>query len=252
MVSLFLSLLAYFFAFLLFLLRNLFQPKLKALPYFFLTSGFVFYLITLFERLAETKTFPIGDIYGMLSVIGNLSVLVFLILSRHSEFNPFGVVVSFAALLTTTLLIPSKEVGFKNPLYILHIISAAVAYTSLLFGGLVSIFKLILEKRLKEKHLPSEFIPLKILMRLEKGFILVAFFGLTLTLIFGSIWAKVFLGTHWVNDFKLLVTLILWIYYAFLSHAYVLKLFKPIQISYLTILGSFLGLVALLFFRHSI
>ena len=252
MVSLIFSLLAYFLAFVLFLLRNLFQKKVRTLPYFFLTTGLVFYLITLFERFAETKTFPIGDIYGMLSIIGNLSVLVFLVLSRRSEFELFGSVVSFAAFLTTLLLIPSREVGFKNPLYILHIMSAGIAYTSLLFAGLVSSFKLFFEKKLKEKRLPSEFIPLKILKRLEKVFVLLAFLGLTLTLIFGSVWAKIFLGTHWVNDYKLLITLVLWIYYAFLAHVYVLKLFKPHQVSYLIILGSVLGLVALLFFRHSI
>ncbi len=252
MVSLIISLIAYFMAFVLFLLRNLFQRKVRILPYFFLTSGFVFYLITLFERFAEAKTFPIGDIYGMLSIIGNFSVLVFLILSRRSEFELFGSVVSFAAFLTTLLLIPSKEVGFKNPLYILHIISAGVAYTSLLFAGLVSLFKLFFEKKLKEKHIPTEFIPLKILKRLEKIFVLLAFLGLTLTLIFGSVWAKVFLGTHWINDYKLLITLMLWIYYTFLTHVYVLKLFKPHQISYLIVLGSVIGLVGLILFRHSI
>lgn len=252
MVSLILSLGAYFIAFVLFLLRNIFQKRIRTLPYFFLTTGLVFYLITLFERFTETRAFPIGDIYGMLSIIGNLSVFVFLILSRRAEFELFGSVVSFAAFLTTLLLIPSKEAGFKNPLYILHIISAGIAYTSLLFGGLVSFFKLFFERKLKEKHIPAEFIPLKILKRLEKIFVLLTFLGLTLTLIFGSIWAKVFLGTHWVNDYKLLITLVLWIYYAFLAHVYVLKLFKPNQISYLIILGSVLGLVALLFFRHSI
>ena len=252
MVSLTLSLLAYFVSFVLFFLRNVFRGKIKTLPYFFLTTGFVFYLITLFERFAETRTFPIGDLYGMLSIIGNLSVLVFLILSKRSGFELFGSVVSFAAFLTTLFLIPSKEVGFKNPLYILHIVSAGIAYTSILFAGLISSFKIFLEKKLKEKHIPNEFVPLKILKKLEKVFVLIAFSGLTFTLIFGSVWAKVFLGTHWINDYKLLITLVLWIYYAFLTHVYVLKLFKPHQISHLIILGSVLGLVALLFFRHSI
>lgn len=137
-------------------------------------------------------------------------------------------------------------------MYILHIVSAGIAYTSILFAGLISSFKIFLEKKLKEKHIPNEFVPLKILKKLEKVFVLIAFSGLTFTLIFGSVWAKVFLGTHWINDYKLLITLVLWIYYAFLTHVYVLKLFKPHQISHLIILGSVLGLVALLFFRHSI
>jgi len=242
---------AYFIAFVFFLLRNLFQKRVKALPYLFLTLGLVFYLVALFERFSESKTFPIGDFYGMLSVIGNVSVLVFLILSKRLEFELFGSVVSFFAFLTTLFLIPSKETGFKNPLYILHIISAGISYASILFGGLVASFKLFFEKRLKEKHIPTEFIPLRILKRLEKVFVLLAFFGLTLTLVFGSIWAKVFLGTHWINDPKLLSTLVIWTYYAFLSHVYVLKLFRPHQVSYLILLGSGLGLVGLLFFRHS-
>ncbi|HIP42398.1 MAG TPA: hypothetical protein EYG91_00440 [Aquifex aeolicus] len=251
MVSLIITLIAYLLAFILFLFNNFTTKQTKTIPYTLLITGFIFYVFSLIEHFVQVKTFPVGDIYGMLSFIGNLSVLIFVIFSRKYNFSIFGTIISFIAFLTTVLLIPSKKLGFSNPLYILHIFSAGLSYTFLIFAGLTSFAKLLVEKKLKEKSLKIPFAPLRILKSLEKFFIIAGFIGLTLTLIFGSLWAKDFLGTHWINDTKLLTTLLLWTYYAFLSHMYILKIFKPSHISFLSLSGTALSLIALLFFRHS-
>jgi len=130
-------------------------------------------------------------------------------------------------------------------------VSAGLSYAFIFFGGLTSLAKLIAQRKLKEKDLRIPFAPLRLLMSLEKFFIIASFLSLTATLVFGSLWAKDFLGTHWVDDPKLLTTLLLWFYYAFLAHMYVIKLFKPSHISYASVFGAFAGLVTLLFFRHS-
>jgi len=251
MISVFISLLAYILAFFAFLFKNFSKKEIKLIPNFFLMVGLLFYVLTLLERFVQTKTFPVGDVYGMISLVGNLSVLLFLTFSRKYEFSPFGAFVSFFAFLSTLLLIPSKGLGFSNPLYALHITSAGFSYAFLIFAGLTSTARLVIEKKLREKKVNFSFAPLKILKKLERVFIIAGFVGLTLTLVFGSFWSKVYLGTHWVNDPKLLVTLILWLYYGFLSHMFIFRSFKPSQISYLSILGMFLSLIALLFFRHS-
>jgi len=251
MVPLLLSLASYFIAFLLFTIKLFAYEKVRSLPYAFLTAGLLFYLLALLERFVEHKAFPIGDIYGTLSFIGNLSVLIFIVIARKYNFETFGSIVSFMAFLTTIFLIPSKRLGFSDPLYILHLFTAVVSYAFIIFAGLVSFSKLLLEKRLKEKASAPPLAPLKLLKHMEKFFIVGSFIGLTLTLVFGSLWAKDYLGTHWVKDEKLLITLVLWLFYAFLSHAYVLKVFKPSQISYLSVLGTAVGLAALFFFRHS-
>ncbi|NPB07473.1 MAG: cytochrome c biogenesis protein CcsA [Aquificae bacterium] len=251
MIPLFIALASYLVAFVLFVVRLFTARHLHALPYTFLTGGLIFYAIALVERFTEYRTFPIGDIYGTLSFIGNLSVLIFILLSRKYNFEVFGGIVSFMAFLTTLLLIPSKKLGFSDPLYIFHLVTAVVSYAFIIFAGLISFSKLFVEKSLKEKSLSIPFAPLRILKHMEKFFIIGGFIGLTLTLVFGSLWAKDYLGTHWINDPKLLITLLLWLYYAFLSHMFVIKVFRPSQISYLSMLGTTMGLIALFFFRHS-
>ncbi|GAB6065459.1 cytochrome c biogenesis protein [Aquifex pyrophilus] len=248
----FIILLSYFLAFLTFLFANFSQRKgaLKV-SYALLGIGFSLYLLSLLSEYVKTKTFPVGDIYGMVSLIGNLSAFMFILLSRKYDFSLFGAIVSFIAFLTTVFTIPSRSLGFSNPLYILHIISAGLSYVFLIFGGFTSFSKILVERGLKRGNIKLPFAPLRILKKLEKSFIILTFVGLTLTLIFGSLWAKAYLGIHWVNDPKLLATLLLWIYYAFLSHMYLIRAFKPSQISFLSLLGTFLGLIALLFFRHS-
>jgi len=251
MIPLLIALASYLVAFILFIIKLFASKRIQSVPYAFLTGGLVFYLLSLVERFAEHKTFPIGDIYGTLSFIGNLSVFIFIVLSKRYNFEVFGGIVSFMAFLTTLLLIPSKKLGFSDPLFIIHLVTAVISYAFIIFAGLISFSKLFVEKSLKEKSLSIPFAPLKILKHMERFFIIGGFVGLTFTLIFGSLWAKDFLGTHWINDPKLLITLVLWVYYAFLSHMFVIKIFKPSQISYLSMLGTAIGLIALFFFRHS-
>ncbi|WP_461832635.1 cytochrome c biogenesis protein CcsA [Aquifex sp.] len=248
----FIILLSYFISFLSFLLANFSQKKgILKTSYTFLGIGFFLYLFLLFSEYIKTKTFPVGDVYGMFSFIGNLSAFIFILLSRKYDFSLFGAIVSFIAFLTTVFAIPSRSLGFSNPLYILHIVSAGLSYVFLIFGGFASFSKLLVERSLKKGNIRLPLAPLRILKKLEKSFIILTFIGLTLTLIFGSLWTKTYLGIHWVNDPKLLATLLLWIYYAFLSHMYLIKAFKPSQISFLSLFGTLLGLVTLLFFRHS-
>ncbi|NPB06090.1 MAG: cytochrome c biogenesis protein CcsA [Aquificae bacterium] len=251
MVALFLALASYLTAFLLFTVKLFAPERVKNLPYAFLTAGVVFYALALFERFAEYGTFPIGDVYGTLSFIGNLSVIIFVFVAKRYAFELLGTVVSFMAFLTTMFLIPSRRLGFSDPLFIVHLVTAVVSYAFIIFAGLASFSKLVLERRLKKKASTPPLAPYKFLMQMEKFFIVGGFLGLTLTLVFGSLWAKDYLGTHWVQDEKLVITLVLWLFYAFLSHAYALKLVKPSQISYLSVLGTFMGLAALFFVRHS-
>ncbi|MFN3813719.1 MAG: cytochrome c biogenesis protein CcsA, partial [Aquificaceae bacterium] len=71
-------------------------------------------------------------------------------------------------------------------------------------------------------------------------------------LIFGSLWTRVHFGKHWINDPKLLTTLILWVYYALVVHANLIRGLKPRQLSSLILFGGLLSLLNLLFVRHEI
>lgn len=95
-------------------------------------------------------------------------------------------------------------------------------------------------------------VPINLLRKMEKIFLNLGFIFLTMTLIFGSIWAKNFLGKHWVNDPKLILTLFLWVYYAVIIHLNLARGLKPSRFSLLSAIGLLLLLGSLLFIRHSI
>ncbi len=230
------------------------RVNLRNIPSVMLLLGFFSYAIYFGYRYASTGHFPIGDMYGMVSLIGNLLVLLFtfMTLCFRRDVVDFGMIVAFIGFLTTLIGIPAKEVGYKNPFYVYHILSAAVAYASLILGGLASLIKLLVEKKLRTKHIEGFMIPVNMLRKIERGFLNVGFLALTFTLIFGSLWAKSFLGKHWINDPKLILTLILWVYYALLTHLNLVKGIRPSRLSFLSFLGFVMVVVSIALIRHSV
>jgi ABC-type transport system involved in cytochrome c biogenesis permease subunit len=248
------SLVLYILSALFFFLKVFVGIELKKIPMFSLLASFSLYVVYFFQRYISTGHFPIGDVYGMVSLMGNLLVLIFvsinLLLKRN--IGDFGLIVAFIGFLTTLLGLPAKEVGYKNPFYVYHILSAAIAYASLILGGLSSLIKFVVEKKLKSKHIGGFMIPVNLLRKMERLLLNIGFIFLTLTLIFGSMWARDFLGKHWINDPKLILTLGLWIYYAFLVYLNLIKGLKPAQLSFLSLLGSLFVLTSIAFIRHTV
>jgi len=226
----------------------------RNIPSVALLLGFFSYALYFIHRYVSTGHFPIGDIYGMVSLIGNLLVLLFSFMTLCFRRNviDFGMIVAFIGFLTTLIGIPAREVGYKNPFYVYHILSAAVAYASLILGGLASFIKLVVEKKLRTKHLEGFMVPVNLLRKIERGFLNVGFLFLTFTLIFGSLWAKSFLGKHWINDPKLILTLVLWVYYAFLTHLNLVKGIRPSRLSFLSFLGFLMVVASLTLIRHTV
>ncbi len=234
-----------FFSFgLIFLLKNS-----KFYTYFFYLGilSYIFKLIFIFYR---EHNLPFGNIDGVLSLIGTILIGLFLALSKlypSLSYNSFiiallGWIFSLAGL-ASKLSIPS------NPFFILHIIFAALSYAFIIIGGFFSLSKLALEKKLKEKIISKNYIPISTLSKLEKLMINLSFFALTFTLAFAMIWSGYF-GSGFYIDKKILITLFIWVYYALL-HAYMLRSGKPYNVSLLSAVGTSLTILAVLFIRHS-
>ncbi|EDP75851.1 cytochrome c biogenesis protein CcsA [Hydrogenivirga sp. 128-5-R1-1] len=248
------SVLLYLLSGSLFLLKTFVGLNLRNYPTLVLLLAFFFYLLHFFKVYATTGHFPVGDMYGMVSLMGNLLILIFILLDLvfKKSVADFGLIVAFVGFLTTLVGLPAHRVGYKNPFYVYHILSAATAYASLILGGLSSLIKFFVEKKLKAKHIEGFMVPINLLRKMEKIFLNLGFIFLTMTLIFGSIWAKNFLGKHWVNDPKLILTLFLWVYYAVIIHLNLARGLKPSRFSLLSAIGLLLLLGSLLFIRHSI
>ncbi len=254
MLFLILSVALYLVSSLLFFLKVFLGINLKSLPTAGLLVSFFLYSVYFFQRYLSTGHFPIGDVYGMVSLMGNLLVVIFVMVNLGLKRNigDFGLIVAFIGFLTTLLGLPAKEIGYKNPFYVYHILCAAVAYASLTLAGASSLIKFLVEKKLRAKHIEGFMIPVNILRKMERILLNVGFIFLTLTLVFGSLWAKDFLGRHWINDPKLILTLGLWMYYALLVHLNLVRGLKPAQVSLLSIAGFIFVLASFVFIRHSI
>ena len=226
---------------------------IKFLPVGILSLAFLLYLIHFFKVYLSTGHFPVGDIYGMVSLVGNFLVAIFLLITFiRGSLQEFGFIVAFIGFLTTLLGLPAQKVGYKTPFYVYHILSAGVAYASLILGGIASLVKMLVERKLKSKHIGGLMVPVNLLRKTERISTNIGFIFLTLTLIFGSLWARSFLGRHWINDPKLILTLILWIYYAIVVHLNLVRGLTPTRFSALSVLGFVLVVGSIAFIRHSV
>ena len=254
MLFLLLSVVIYLLSGALFAIRTFFGVNLRNIPMIGLLVAFSLYLAHFFTVYASTGHFPVGDVHGMVSLMGNSLILMFIVLDLVFKKNvaDFGLIVSFIGFLTTLVGLPAHKVGYKNPFYVYHILSAAVAYASLILAGISSAVKFLVEKKLKSKHIEGFMVPVNLLRKMERVLLNVGFIFLTLTLIFGSIWAKNFLGKHWINDPKLILTLVIWVYYAFLIHLNLAKGLKPSRLSLLSFLGLLMVLGSIILIRHTV
>ena len=254
MSFLFGSVVLYLISSLLYFFRLFTGLNFRFLPGGLLVGALFLYLAFFLKRYADTGHFPVGDIYGMVSLSGNLIVVLFILAEVFikREVGNFGFIIAFMGFLTSLVGLPASEVGYRNPFYVYHILSAGLAYASLILGGVSSLVRIFVEKKLRSKHLGGFMIPVNLLRKMERIFMNVGFIFLTLILIFGSIWSKSYLGRHWVNDPKLILTLALWIYYALILHINLLKGIQPSKFSALSVLGMIMVLTNIALIRHTV
>ncbi len=253
MVFLILSAFLYLTAFFSFTLKTFKKIGNERASKLLLVLALLSYLFYVIYRYVSTQVFPVGDFHGTAALIGNFLVAVFVVmlLILKKKVEDFGFAIAFVGFLTTMLGLPATKGGFADPLFISHLISAAGSYAFIIFGGITSALKLFIEKKLKGKHVSSLFLPLSVLRRIERVSVNLSFVFLTLTLVFGSLWTKNFLGKHWINDPKLIFTLLIWFYYAVMVHLNIVKGIKPSRFSYLSLLGLVLSIGGILWIRHT-
>jgi len=229
------------------------RPLCGLISVLLMLPAFGLYFFSLFYSYLREKTFPLGDPYGFISLLGNLFVPTFLFLTyKYRNLLGFAHLVAFVGFLATLFALPSSPSPYKSTLYGLHLLFASLSYLFALMGGLSASFRLILERRLKKHVFFQAYVPLDSLRKAERLSINLAFLGFTFTLIFGSLWARTQFGKHWIDDPKLITTLLLWLYYALLSHLNLLKKLKPKRFSEGVILGAIFSLINLFFVRHNL
>ncbi len=233
---------------LLYLLSSLLFPfSLSKVGSLLLTLGFTSFL------LGFTFGKKLGDLYSTLALIGNLSVLTYLIFYYRfkGRGGEFGLIVSLLGLLGAILSIPARGSKFKDPLFALHLLSASTFYSLILLSGIASLLKTTFERRLKRREMVKGHTPISILRSIETYSIGGIFFFSTLTLVFGSLWSLSYYGSIPLER-KTLVTFFLWLYYGILFELVIRRKVKPSSLSKFSLLGFLLSLLSLAFLRHKI
>ena len=105
------------------------------------------------------------------------------------------------------------DVRVRDAWLIVHIILVLAGYAALLLTAVSSVFYLVQERRLKSKRSQSlleKLPPLGILDDLISSSMGFGFVFITLGVIFGTLWAFIELGTHWLGNSSIALSFVFW------------------------------------------
>ncbi|ADC89183.1 cytochrome c assembly protein [Thermocrinis albus DSM 14484] len=225
----------------------------RRLGIFLLTLSVTLYLLYFIRLFYTLKSFPYANLYGVLSVAGNVTVAVFLLMSiKFRDIARFPYLMGVVGFMSTLLTYPAEQSPYRSLLYSLHVMTAVISYVSAVIGGTLAATRLLLEWELKRKKSPSLFMPLDLLRSSEKISVNITFVMLTFTMVLGSLWTRSYFGRHWIDDPKLVASLALWFYYALLSHMNLLKKISPKRFSIGLLIGTLLMMMNLFLVRHAV
>ncbi len=190
-------------------------------------AGVFFHFVSIAETLAAAhRALPV-DTHEMLSWLGLLLAVGFLVLARVYRTVSFGVVLLPVAVLLA--IVPAFRPGHETMAYplirtgwlMLHIVLLLAAYVALLVSLIASLLYLIQERQLKLKRPPTKralLPPLETLDQIAHNALRFGLPCMTAGLLIGSVIALQTTGPSFFADPKVLLSFAMWI-------AYVLMIF---------------------------
>lgn len=186
----------------------------------------VFHFVSLVDRAMAVEHVPADNFFETISLCGFLIGVVAAFAYVKYQFPSLAIIV-FPLVFAMTLagVLGTPVGGWASPrvrgLWLLvHVVLVLAGYAALLLAAAASIFYLIQERHLKQKKSVG-LAGMPALMTLDNlltksmglGFVLI-----TLALLVGSTWAFVELGTRWIADPKIILSLLTWVAYLFLMY----------------------------------
>jgi len=214
----------------------------------FVVVGFVLNTAALAVRIGVSGRLPVANTYEFLLSFAWATVGLFLLFLVRGKVQVAGAPVMFIAALLLGLIVflmPGEQYkvaplvpSLKSGWLAVHVLTAVLAYAAFAFGaGLAAVYLL---KGTKQKHL-EEVVP----QNLEEQMYKVIIFGFTmlsLTIVFGAIWAEQAWGSYWSWDPKETWSLFTWIVYALYLHFRRKRYWKGRISAAMVLLGFFLVL----------
>ncbi|WP_457639338.1 cytochrome c biogenesis protein CcsA [Persephonella sp.] len=232
----------------------------KKFGYSFYGIGFILQLAYIGIKDYQAKSFAMATEKELPFFLAFSIAVVFLGLSfkYKKQLRDFGSLFAPINVFLVALTLPyygEITTDYQNAWFYAHVILSMMAYAFIIAGAVVAGVYILTQRDLKRKKLDSFLVSkfsssLMLLQDIEYKSNVIAFIMLSLALIASSVWSSVYLGKHWIWDFKQIALSLLWMYYGFIIHLMVVKHEKGKKASYLTVLGGLFAFITYWFIKH--
>jgi ABC-type transport system involved in cytochrome c biogenesis permease subunit len=182
--------------------------------------GAVFHLVSIIEEGMAFGRFPASGFYESMSLCAFLITVLFLFIYWRYRLESLSVfifplvfVMALVASLGRPVTTSWSSSTVRGAWLMVHVVLVLLGYAALLFTAVAAVLYLLQERELKRRK-PRSFYhrlpPLGTLDDLITRFMGWGFVFITVAVIVGSTWAFVEVGTRWVTDPKIAISLFTW------------------------------------------
>jgi ABC-type uncharacterized transport system permease subunit len=184
-----------------------------------LRVGAVFHFVAVVEEGLLTGHFPANTVYETISLWALLMALVYLFAHWRYRLETLSVVLFPLIFMMTLISGLGRPVGswtsetVRNVWLIIHVVLVLLGYAAFLLTAVGALAYLFQERELKRKR-PQAFYyrlpPLGTLDELISRSMGVGFVLITISIVVAATWAFVEVGTRWIRDPKIAISLATW------------------------------------------
>ncbi len=182
--------------------------------------GVVFHLVSIIEEGTALGRFPASGFYESMSLCAFLITVLFLFVYWRYRLESLSVfifplvfVMALVASLGRPVTASWSSSTVRGAWLMVHVVLVLLGYAALLFTAVAAVLYLLQERELKRRK-PRSFYhrlpPLGTLDDLITRFMGWGFVFITVAVIVGSTWAFVEVGTRWVTDPRIAISLFTW------------------------------------------
>ncbi len=175
--------------------------------------------VSIIDLAMASHRIPVDNVYQTLSLCAFLIALGYVAMEKHYRFASASVALFplvFAMVLGAAMeqpMVPSEDGSLRDIWLIVHILLVLAGYAALFFTALSAVAYLVQERRLKSKQgsaLLEKLPPLATLDTMVSKSLGLGFALMTLGLVFGIMWAFIYLKTSWIGNPSISISIFTW------------------------------------------
>ncbi|MFM2125842.1 MAG: hypothetical protein RL328_2293 [Acidobacteriota bacterium] len=181
--------------------------------------GVIIQGVSIVDLAMASGRIPVDNVFQTLNLCAFLIALAYVVLEKRYRFGSASVALFplvFAMVLGAAMeqpMVPAEDGGLRDVWLIVHILLVLAGYAALFFTALSAMAYLVQERRLKSKQgsaLLEKLPPLATLDGMLSKSLGLGFAFLTLGLVFGVMWAFIYLNTSWIGNPSVTISIFTW------------------------------------------